>query len=620
MSDGLTRLTSIEGSVICLFRCGTNFLQAFFNFENIQTLMMTAKRLQTKNLSSVSLLMEVPSMKLKLIMEKGPRKGEALEFNPGLSIRIGRLVRGNTIPVKDPGISSQHLLIEFDSGKWVITDLNSSNGTILNSSQLNPDTPFELRNGDEVKIGEYTSIRVQFVQIAASQLRRNPRRQAAPRAADGGGELSEATVEVSSVAVGRRDKDLERGNLDNGLDFDFGNGKLGVEMKNMGSVVEKGKGRGRGRARPKKGSALEDGNVKESREVMNNDGNVEITVIEKNIEPKQGRGRRPLKKGSALEDGNMRELIENMENDGNLMITENEKNIELKQGRGRPKKGSVLDNGNGNMQESREVGDNDGNLVITENEKDIEPKQGHRMNPKRTRNSKNSVGVISGLRSENPDAVVIKPARQVNLRRTRSMKSEEKVMSSSVSEKTPDNSALDNVVSYEGQGNEVVVENKKTRAKRGRKKNAQQHKDRVQLNVELVNGRIQEQMRVREGLVDVQQSENTVDKLNPGAEACEEFESPVKGDNRAIESNTGGGTFKDVVISVDSREKKFEAGDGPDLEKMTLGEWFDYLEASLLKQIHVVTDEIIADMQKRAHEFHEFMLQQHKEKGKEPVV
>ncbi|GAB4832666.1 hypothetical protein Ancab_006684, partial [Ancistrocladus abbreviatus] len=64
----------------------------------------------------------------------------------------------------------------------------------------------------------------------------------------------------------------------------------------MGSVVEKGKGRGRGRARPKKGSALEDENVKESREVRNNNGNVEIIEIEKNIEPKQGRGRRPLKK------------------------------------------------------------------------------------------------------------------------------------------------------------------------------------------------------------------------------------------------------------------------------------------------------------------------------------
>lgn len=68
-----------------------------------------------------------------------------------------------------------------------------------------------------------------------------------------------------------------------------------------------------------------------------------------------------------------------------------------------------------------------------------------------------------------------------------------------------------------------------------------------------------------------------------------------------------------------ARYKDQETGDVPDLEKMTLGEWFDYLEVCLSKQILTVTDEIILDMQKRAKQFDEFMLQQQNEEGKLPI-
>ncbi|KAK9713676.1 hypothetical protein RND81_06G043500 [Saponaria officinalis] len=88
---------------------------------------------------------------LKLIIEKGPRSGETQEFNSRSTIRLARVVHGNNLTVKDPGISSKQLSIEFDSNlrKWVITDLDSSNGTILNSSQLKPLSPFVIHDGDE---------------------------------------------------------------------------------------------------------------------------------------------------------------------------------------------------------------------------------------------------------------------------------------------------------------------------------------------------------------------------------------------------------------------------------------------------------------------------------------
>lgn len=99
---------------------------------------------------------------LKLAFVQGPRDGESLEYKPGSTIRIGRVVRGNEIAIKDAGISTKHLRIVSDSENWIIHDLGSSNGTILNSDTLDPDTPVNLGQGDVIKLGEYTSIVVSF--------------------------------------------------------------------------------------------------------------------------------------------------------------------------------------------------------------------------------------------------------------------------------------------------------------------------------------------------------------------------------------------------------------------------------------------------------------------------
>ncbi|EFH58486.1 hypothetical protein ARALYDRAFT_477473, partial [Arabidopsis lyrata subsp. lyrata] len=100
---------------------------------------------------------------LKLDFTQGPRAGDSLGFKPGSTIRIGRFVRGNEIAIKDAGISTKHLRIVSDSENWIIHDLGSSNGTILNSETIDPDTPINLSHGDEIKLGEYTSILVNFV-------------------------------------------------------------------------------------------------------------------------------------------------------------------------------------------------------------------------------------------------------------------------------------------------------------------------------------------------------------------------------------------------------------------------------------------------------------------------
>ncbi|XP_010440456.1 PREDICTED: FHA domain-containing protein At4g14490-like [Camelina sativa] len=106
--------------------------------------------------------MVTPSLRLAII--KGPREGDTLDYKPGSTIRIGRIVRGNEIAIKDTGISTKHLRIaESVSGNWAIQDLGSSNGTVLNSTALDSETPVDLRDGDVIKLGEYTSVVVNFV-------------------------------------------------------------------------------------------------------------------------------------------------------------------------------------------------------------------------------------------------------------------------------------------------------------------------------------------------------------------------------------------------------------------------------------------------------------------------
>ncbi|XP_062076734.1 FHA domain-containing protein At4g14490-like isoform X2 [Humulus lupulus] len=115
-------------------------------------------------------------MALKLEITKGPRAGETLEYRPGSTIRIGRVVRGNNLTIKDSGISTKHLSLESESGKWLLQDLGSSNGSFLNDQLIDPDVPVDLSDGDCIKIGESTSISVKIEVHDGSYLRRSSRR------------------------------------------------------------------------------------------------------------------------------------------------------------------------------------------------------------------------------------------------------------------------------------------------------------------------------------------------------------------------------------------------------------------------------------------------------------
>ncbi len=79
---------------------------------------------------------------------------------------IGRSA-DNTIVLEDPQVSRHHARVEFDGETTRITDLGSSNGTLINGEKIEPNIPHELKAGDSIGLGSYT-FNVQASSPAAS--------------------------------------------------------------------------------------------------------------------------------------------------------------------------------------------------------------------------------------------------------------------------------------------------------------------------------------------------------------------------------------------------------------------------------------------------------------------
>jgi len=66
---------------------------------------------------------------------------------------IGRERERNSIPLLDPGISTCHARLRWNSGVITITDDHSTNGTRVGNVQLSPLRPHPLQAGDRIQIG-----------------------------------------------------------------------------------------------------------------------------------------------------------------------------------------------------------------------------------------------------------------------------------------------------------------------------------------------------------------------------------------------------------------------------------------------------------------------------------
>jgi serine/threonine protein kinase len=91
---------------------------------------------------------------LQLTVMDGPQRGWAVPLTGRISLGRGP---GNTFPLESTQVSRQHAIIEFVGDQALLTDLNSTNGTLVNQQRV---TTALLREGDTIQMGD-TTLRVE---------------------------------------------------------------------------------------------------------------------------------------------------------------------------------------------------------------------------------------------------------------------------------------------------------------------------------------------------------------------------------------------------------------------------------------------------------------------------
>ena len=86
----------------------------------------------------------------------GPAAGRTLALKPGDAITIGRSPT-NDLPMPDPSVSGEHCRIKSEDGAFVVYDVQSTNGTLVNGQQVQRHA---LRPGDVITLG---AVNMKFV-------------------------------------------------------------------------------------------------------------------------------------------------------------------------------------------------------------------------------------------------------------------------------------------------------------------------------------------------------------------------------------------------------------------------------------------------------------------------
>lgn len=88
--------------------------------------------------------------------------GDGAEFEVMLGVNtIGRRGDNNIVLSGDPYVSGSHAQIAAEDGTFILTDVGSTNGTMLNGTKVEPDQPVVLSAGDEIVFGK-TAVTLQL--------------------------------------------------------------------------------------------------------------------------------------------------------------------------------------------------------------------------------------------------------------------------------------------------------------------------------------------------------------------------------------------------------------------------------------------------------------------------
>lgn len=93
-----------------------------------------------------------------LHITSGPQEGAEIALLTPL-VTIGRATRSATwdISLQDRAVSRPHAEIKLqENGEWTLTDLGSANGSYVNGTPIEANTPIPLKDGYVIKLGETT--------------------------------------------------------------------------------------------------------------------------------------------------------------------------------------------------------------------------------------------------------------------------------------------------------------------------------------------------------------------------------------------------------------------------------------------------------------------------------
>ncbi|GMJ01935.1 hypothetical protein HRI_003863300 [Hibiscus trionum] len=481
---------------------------------------------------------------ITLVIVQGPRKGETIIYRPGTAIRIGRVVRGNNLPIKDVGISSKHITIESGSGKWIIRDLGSSNGTTLNSELLPADTPFDLKDGDTVKLGETTSILINIeggggsaeeVPVVVEGRKKNPPRRGKALKNETEGfskELENLKVEKKEnirVTRSRKNADSQNSRLD-----------IPKATETQEAAAKRGKGRPRGRKKNEQEAKLEEKETtlieidEVGKESLNPLQNQEIEVRKDEVDKEEAL--------NPLQNEEIEVRKDEMDKENALNPLQNEE-IEVRK--------DEMDKENAlNPLQNEEI-------EVRKDEMDKE----NALNPLQNKE-------IEVRKDEVDKENALSPLQNEEIEVRKDEVDKEEVLNPLQNEE---------------------IEVRKDEVDKVEALNPLQKEDARKDDVDKeneLNPLQNEEIQVRKDEDKVECSKTEV------KESCDEMKSKVK----------------------ESCDERVEL----DLEKMTLLEWFDYLEVHLPKQITEATEEMIEGMKKKAERVQAYMVEQ-KEKHKAAV-
>jgi len=85
-----------------------------------------------------------------LVVKSGPDMGFKFRVRPASVATLGRDLE-NEVILDDPACSRRHAQIEFKDGAYVLTDLGSANGTLVNDQRV---STHRLSNGDRIVVGQ----------------------------------------------------------------------------------------------------------------------------------------------------------------------------------------------------------------------------------------------------------------------------------------------------------------------------------------------------------------------------------------------------------------------------------------------------------------------------------